>query len=598
METLRGLGPYLRRHRLALIVGLLFFFASNGAALLGPLVIGRAIDSIHGGTHEALALYAALIVGIALAQGALDFVARYSNNRVSRRIEYELRNAIFRHFQELEVAYFQSRTIGDLVARAINDLSAVRMLLGPGFNNLFNTTISFTATIVVMARIDGQLTLYAGAALPLVTVVFVLLRQHIERRFKQVQDQFGIISARAQENFSGIRAIKAYVQEDAEIAAFNTLNAEYRKRSMRYARLSSLMWPAMGTVAGIAVVLLLWLGGNDVIDRRITVGQFVQFNAYIAQLTWPMIGLGWAFNLFQQGSASWSRIREVLAHAPAIVDHAGTQPVRALQGTVEFRRVEFNYGAGAVLHEIDLRIEAGQTLAIVGATGSGKTSLVNLIPRVFETRIGEVLIDGVNVRDIPLAVLRRDIGYVPQESFLFSDVLSENVAYGVETASRAQIEAAADVAQLSKDIADFPAGYETMVGERGVTLSGGQKQRAAIARAVIKDPAILILDDSLSSVDTATEEEILRRLREIMAQRTSIIISHRISTVRHADLIVVMEEGRIVERGTHESLIATGGRYAAMYRRQLLSEELGNEDSGSGDGGMNPAVRTPIEQPA
>jgi ATP-binding cassette subfamily B multidrug efflux pump len=584
MNTLRGLSRYLLRHTTWLLVSFLFFIGSNGAALLGPLVLGRAIDDLHA-AHPRYPLlgYAALIVAVAVVQGVLEFVARFTNNRVSRTIEYELRNEMFAHFQRLELAYFQQRTIGDLVARAINDLSAVRMFLGPGLNNLCNTVIIFAATVAVMAGIDLRLTLYAGAALPLVTLVFVLLRTQTERRFKRVQDQFGVISARAQENFSGIRAIKAYTQEEAEIASFGAVNAEYRRRSLGFALISSLIWPAMATVAGISVVLLLWLGGNDVISHRITIGQFVQFNSYIGQLAWPMIGLGWAFSLFQQGAASWTRINEVLSYQPAIANAPDAASVTRLGGAVEFQQVSFDYGNGAVLHDIDLRIEPGQTVAIVGPTGAGKSTLVNLLPRVFQTERGRVLIDGVDVRDIPLAVLRRDVGYVPQESFLFSDTLAENVAYGVEHADQVGVEAAAEIAQLSKDVADFPDGYQTMVGERGVTLSGGQKQRAAIARAVMKDPAILILDDALSSVDTHTEEEILRRLRGFMAHRTSLIIAHRVSTVRHADVIVVLVDGRMVERGTHDALVARSGHYAAMYRRQLLAEELQEEDAALDD---------------
>ena len=575
MGILRGLAPYLRRHALGMVLGALYFVGANAAALLGPYVIGRAVDSLHQAPgRSSLLAFAGLIVLIALVQGVLEFVARYSNNRISRRIEYELRNQVFAHFQRLELAFFQQRTTGDLVARAINDLSAVRMFLGPGYNNLVNTIIAFSSTVFVMARIDLRLTFYATGALPLVTLIFILLHRQIERRYKRVQDQFGVISARAQENFSGIRAIKAYVQEEAEIASFNRLTAEYRKRSIAYARMSSLMWPAMATVAGISVVLLIWLGGSDVIARRISIGQFVQFNTYIGQLVWPMIGLGWAFNLYQQGSASWRRIEEVLSYEPTIADGAETRPVQALRGEIEFRGVGLSYGSHLVLHEINLHIPAGGTLAIVGATGAGKTSLVNLIPRVFEAQQGQVLIDGVDVRAIPLAVLRRAVGYVPQETFLFSEPLAENVAYGVERTVLSEVQASAEIAQLSKDVADFPAGYATMVGERGVTLSGGQKQRTAIARAVHKNPAILILDDALSSVDTNTEEEILRRLRQVMAERTSIIIGHRISTVRLADQIVVLHEGRIAERGTHESLLALGGLYAAMYRRQLLAEEL------------------------
>lgn len=597
MATLYGLRAYLLRHLGGLALGLLFVLTSNASALLGPLVLGRAIDGIRrGDPHSSLLLAAALIAAVSVLQGALSFGARYSLNAVSRRIEYELRNTIFAHFQRLELTYFQQRKVGDLVARAINDLSAVRALLGPGLSSVFNTAVGFVVTVAVMARIDLRLTLYSASVLPLVSLLFVLIGRRMERRFKAVQDQFGAISARAQENFSGIRAIKAYVQEDAEIAAFREATGEYRRRSLSYALISSLMWPAMALVAGISVALLIWLGGEDVIARRITVGQFVQFNAYIGQLAWPMIALGWAFNLFQQGAASWGRIEEVLSYQPAIADRTDALPARPIQGAIEFRGVRFGYGAGEVLHDIDLRIEPGQTVAIVGPTGSGKTTLVNLIPRVFDAGGGQVLIDGVDTRDIPLQVLRRAIGYVPQETFLFSEPLAENVAYGMEETDPTAVVAAAEVAQLAKDVADFPDGYETMVGERGVTLSGGQKQRTAIARAVIKDPRILILDDALSSVDTNTEEQILRRLRGVMSQRTGLIISHRISTVRDADMIVVLDAGRIAERGRHEELVARGGLYAAMYRRQLLAEELQVDESAAEESGPLPRAGQAAER--
>jgi len=597
MRTLRGLLSYISRHRLGLALGLLLFIATNATALLGPYVLGRAVDALHvSGAGPVLLDYAGLIVGVALLQGVLEFGARFTNNRVARQIEFELRNAIFAHFQRLELAYFQRRTVGDQVARAINDVQAVRMLLGPGFNNACNTAISFVVTIVVMARIDLRLTLYAGGVLPLVTVVFVVLQARVQRRYRAVQDQFGVISARSQENFSGIRAIKAFVQEEAEVTSFKGVLGEYKARSIAYARFSALLWPAMALVSGIAIVLLLWLGGNDVIDGRISIGQFVQFNAYIGQLTWPMIGLGWAFTLFQQGAASWTRIEEVLSYSPSIADLPASRPVATLDGAIEFRGAGLDYGSGPALQGIDLRMEAGQTVAIVGATGAGKTTMVNLIPRIFEATAGVVLIDGIDVRDIPLEVLRRDVAYVPQETFLFSETLAENVAFGVEGATRASIEAAADVAQLSKDVEGFPLGYDTMVGERGVTLSGGQKQRTAIARAVLKDPKILILDDALSSVDTNTEEEILHRLRGVMARRTSLIISHRVSTVRDADLIVVLEAGRIVERGTHDELVALGGRYGAMYRRQLLTEELQEQEDLGFDMGVEMGMALPQRQ--
>jgi ATP-binding cassette subfamily B multidrug efflux pump len=411
----------------------------------------------------------------------------------------------------------------------------------------------------------------------------VLVGNAIRRRFRRVQDQFGEVSARAQENFAGIRVVKAYAQEEQEHAAFNRINAEYVRLSISFARVNSLLWPAMYFISGLAVVILLWRGGLDVIDGRIQLGQFVQFNSYLIALTWPLINLGWTVNLFQQGSASLSRIQEVRHTPPAIADGPETRadaiPAR---GEIEFRNVSLRYGDGPdVLHDINLRVPAGGSLAIVGPTGAGKSSLVNLIPRVYDVTGGQVLLDGVDVRQIPVEALRHAIGYVPQETFLFSLSIAENVGFGMGDAEELDGERlahAVEVSQLAKDLADFPSGATTMIGERGVTLSGGQKQRAGIARAIAKDPLLLILDDALSSVDTNTEAAILKGLREVMRGRTSIVIAHRISTIRDLDQIVVLDGGRIVERGTHRELLAHGGLYASMYRRQLLSEELEGDE--------------------
>ena len=575
MAPLFHLRGYLRRHLGALVLGIVFVLCGSGVALLGPLVLQRAIDSL-GMRHPAhpLWLYALLIVAVALANAVFSFGTRWTINSASRRIEYELRNDLFQHFQRLELAFFQANKVGDLVARATNDLTTVRAMLGPGISSLINTAVTFSVTMAAMALLDLRLTLLAGVFLPVMTAVFVALGRRIERSFRRVQDQFGDLSAMAQENFSGIRVVKAYVQEEHEIAAFGRTNWRYVRHSMHFARLTAGLWPAMSLVSGLSVAALLWVGGNDVIAHRLSIGEFVQFNAYLGQLAWPMIALGWSFNLLQRGDASLTRIREVTERAPAIADRPSPVPARSFAGEIEFQHVSLCYGEHEVLHDISLHIPAGATVAVVGPTGSGKTSLMNLIPRVFDAQRGRVLIDGVDVRDWPLESLRRQIGYVPQETFLFSVPLTENITYGVESANEAEVEAVAAIAQLSRDVADFPHGYATMIGERGVTLSGGQKQRTAIARAVMKNPRILLLDDALSSVDTHTEEEILRRLRGVMTQRTSLIISHRISTVRDADVIVVLDGGRIVDQGTHEELIMRGGLYASMYRRQLLSEEL------------------------
>lgn len=571
------------RRWLTLSFGLALILVANLIALVPAFVLQQAIDSIgQGASGRLLTIFALEIVGIALAAGAFQFLSRFVVNSVSRRVEYEMRRDLFRHFQRMDVAYFQDRKIGDLVARATNDLSQVRQMLGPGLTNLVNSIVAFVVTGVTMVTIDARLTLYSLTVMPLMTVFFIAVSGTIHRRYRLVQDQFGEVSARAQENFSGIRVVKAYAQEDAELASFNRINAEYVRRSISFARVNSLLWPAMYFISGLAVAILLWRGGVDVIAGRITLGRLVQFNTYLAALVWPMIGLGWTVNLVQQGTASLSRINEVREAIPAIASapdaSADAVPTR---GEVEFRHVSLSYGEREMLHDISIHVPAGSSLAIVGHTGAGKSSLVNLLARVYDTTSGAVLIDGHDVRDIPLEELRRVTGYVPQENFLFSLSIRENVGFGRNGLTDEELERALDISQLSGDVADFPDGVATMIGERGVTLSGGQKQRAGIARAIAKDPLILILDDSLSSVDTHTEAAILARLHTVMANRTSIVIAHRISTIKNLDQIVVLDEGRIVERGAHLELLALGGLYADMYRRQLLAEEM---DVGDAEG--------------
>jgi len=446
-----------------------------------------------------------------------------------------------------------------------------------------NTIVAFTVTITFMLTIDIQLTLYAAIILPMITVVFIVVGRQMEHRYKAVQDQFGEVSAHAQENLSGIRIIKAYRQEDHELEAFRAANHTYMRLSISYARIYAILWPAMFFLAGIASVILLWRGGLDVIHGRISLGQLVQFMGYLAQLTWPMIAFGWVVNLFQQGSASMIRINEVMQHEPTIADPVkigtkATEPI--LKGKVEFHHVTFSYGDHEVLHDINIKVEAGYSLAIVGPTGSGKSTLVNLVPRLFDVNRGQLLIDDIDVREIPLASLRHQIGFVPQETFLFSIPLSENIGFGVPSLSEQRMQEVMEYAQLAKDVDDFPLGTATMIGERGVTLSGGQKQRTALARAIAKDPAILILDDAMSSVDTHTEAEILGHLRNVMQGRTTIVISHRCSTVKNLDHIIVLDKGRIVEEGNHEQLILEHGLYAEMYRRQLIGEELEESDNG------------------
>jgi len=588
MSALIALRSYLFRYRVAIIGGFLFLIAANIVALILPYLIRLAVDSLQSKTDSGVLLrFGLLIVLVGLIQAVLSYFGRFIQAVVSRRIEYELRANLFKHFEKLELDYFQHNKMGDLVARGINDLTAVRGLLGAGISNLMNTTVAFIATIVLMFTIDARLTLYSTSVLPLISIVFIMVARKIEESYKSVQDQFGEVSAQAQENFSGIRTVKAYTQEAYELKAFRTANQEYVRRSIRYARFYALLWPAMFFLAGLAAVILLWRGGLDVIEGRITLGQLVQFTGYLAQLTWPMIAFGWVVNLFQQGSASMKRINEVMLHQPTIVgpedslDQHNVPLLDHIKGNVEFRHVSFAYGDHEVLHDINIKVNVGSSLAIVGPTGSGKSTLVNLLPRMFDVNEGEVLIDDVNVQNIPLALLRRKIGYVPQETFLFSVPLAENIGFGVEALNTERLQVIMQTAQLTKDVEDFPEGVTTMIGERGVTLSGGQKQRTSLARAIAKEPAILILDDAMSSVDTHTEADILKHLQRVMQGRTTIIISHRCSTVKNLDHIVVLDEGRIVEEGTHASLLQLGELYAEMYRRQLIGEEL--EDTENGD---------------
>jgi ATP-binding cassette, subfamily B, multidrug efflux pump len=595
MMTYRALRGYMLRYRVTLVAGFAFIVAANLVTLIPPLLIQQVIDGLQHRTVNGRSLlgFALAIVGVAVGAGVLQFLSRYVVNSASRRVEYDLRSDLFQHFQRLDVAYFQRTKLGDLVARATNDLSAVRMMLGPGITGLCNTGVALAVTAVAMVTIDVRLTLYSLTVMPLISVVFFVVRRGIEQRFRSVQDQFGEVSARAQENFTGIRVVKAYVQEEHELAAFNQANSEYVRMSILFARLNALLWPSTYFISGLAVAILLWRGGIDVVTGRIQLGQLVRFNAYLVALAWPMIALGWTFNLFQQGTASMGRVREVMDTPPSIADgpttHADAAPHA---GDVEFRHVSLTYDEREVLHDISFHAPAGTSMAIVGHTGAGKSSIVNLIPRVYDVTSGQVLVDGVDVREIPLEALRRAIGYVPQETLLFSIPIAENVGFGVERLDAQQLAHALDTAQMTREVADFPHQAETMVGERGVTLSGGQKQRTGIARAVARNPLILILDDALSSVDTHTEAEILKRLREVMTGRTSLVIAHRVSTIKDMDQIIVVDAGRIVERGTHTTLVKLGGIYADMYRRQLLSEEM-EDDEAAGDDEPSSVGRSP-----
>jgi ATP-binding cassette subfamily B protein len=578
-KNLKPLWPYLSKYRVTLFWGAITVLFNNGLWVLSPQVVRRAVDDLnHNGiTHQKILIFSALLVGLALSKGVFQFLTRWLVIGVSREIEYDLRNDLFRHLESLSYSHYQKNRTGDIMARATNDLNAVRMLLGPAIMYTANTLVFTAVALVFMWQISHKLTLYAFAPLPLASIVVQYFGRRIHERFEKIQAQFSDISARAQENFSGARVVRAYAQEEAEIALFETSNQEYVTRSLPLARLTGMLWPTLEMLLGFALVLVLWLGGREVLMHKISLGDFVAFNTYIVMLTWPVIALGWVINIFQRGTASMGRINEILVAQPEITDAAVAPDLRqtqTLRGEIEFRHLDFSYDGVPVLKDVNLTVAAGSSLAIVGPTGSGKTTLVSLLPRIYDAQPGSLLIDGRPIREYPLETLRRNIGFVPQETFLFSDSVRENIAFGVETASDEQVRNAAEAANIATDIEGFPEGYSTMVGERGITLSGGQKQRSAIARAIIRDPRILVLDDALSSVDTYTEEKILNHLREVMRDRTTIFISHRVSTVRSADRIAVLHEGRVVELGTHEELLARSGYYTDLYNKQLLEEEL------------------------
>jgi ATP-binding cassette subfamily B multidrug efflux pump len=589
-ERLRPLVPYLKRHRLGLFLGGLCVLFNNGIWILFPQVIRRAINGLNAGvTRQKLVTYSLLIVAIALTKGLFQFLTRYVVIGISRDIEFDLRNDLFSHLESLSYSYYQRNRTGDIMARATNDLNAVRQLLGPAIMYSANTLVFTAGALAFMLAISPKLTLIAFLPLPVASIVIQYFGRRIHERFERIQAMFSDISARAQENFSGARVIRAYVQEQSEIAAFEAANHEYIRRSLGLVRLMGMLWPTLELMLGIAVVVVLWYGGRQVLQGRMNLGDFVAFNTYMVQLTWPVIALGWVINIFQRGTASLIRINEILLTKPEIADQPASirdvnaqdlnnqnlaDRIPALTGAIEFRNLNFAYNGAPVLHDISLQIPAGSSLAIVGPTGSGKTTLVGLIPRIFDADPGAVLIDGRPIRDFALESLRRNIGFVPQETFLFSDTVRENIAFGRPQASDTEIKAAAEAANIAADIESFPDSYNTMVGERGITLSGGQKQRTAIARAILRSPRILVLDDALSSVDTHTEDKILNYLRDLMRGRTTIFISHRVSTVRNADRIAVLHQGRIVELGTHDQLITQNGYYTELYNKQLLEEEL------------------------
>jgi ATP-binding cassette subfamily B multidrug efflux pump len=576
LQRIRPLIPYLARYKGRYVAGFTTLIITQGVGIAIPLIIKAGIDGMRRRASASdLLLLAGLILAVAFIKAIFQFWMRWILIGISRDIEYDLRNDLFAHLCRLSQRYYNETRTGDLMSKLTNDLSAVRNLVGPGIMYSANTLVVGVAALALMFRLDWKLTLISIAPMPLVSYTVRYFGLRIHDHFERVQGLYSDLTERVRENLAGVRVVRAFCQEESEMALFERMNREYVNKNKPLIWITSFLWPALAAVFGVSFLLILMFGGWHVLSGRITLGTFMAFNVYMMYLIWPMIALGYVTNLVQRGLASQERLWQIFSAEPDIDDRfVPPNPIARLRGEIEFRNLTFSYNGKPVLKNINLRIPAGRSVAIAGETGAGKTTLVSLIPRLYDVTEGSLLIDGVPVQQIPLKTLRRHIGFVPQETFLFSDTLRDNVKFGQPGASDDEVERATDISNILPEIRGFPQGFDTLVGERGLTLSGGQKQRAAISRAVIRDPRILILDDSLSSVDTGTEEKILGQLTGIMAGRTTLMISHRVSTLRNADEIVVLHGGEIVERGTHDQLLANQGYYAELYQRQLLEEEL------------------------
>lgn len=577
MSPRQRLWRYVRPYKGLLAWGVVCIFIANLGQMIGPIVLRDGIDDLTRGVTQAkLLYYGGAFIAINLVAGFFVFLQRRVIPTVARSFEYDLSNDFYAHLQKLPQEFYQTSRTGDLMSRATSDMSAVRLIVAGAALYAVNTLFGIALILPLMLSMNWRLTLLAFLPLPLVTLTTKIVSKKIHDESTLVQEHFGTVSNRVQESLAGVRVIRAYVQEDAEMENFKRVNTELVRRNVRLIHLNSFFAPVVNFIIGIAVVAGVWYGGLLTLRGQLTIGQLFQFILYLEFLIYPMLQLGIIVNYFQRGMASMKRLHEVMSIEPAIGDSADRGEVTEIEGEIEFRNLSFTYPGNRepVLKDINLRIQPGQTVAFVGNVGSGKSTLVSLVPRLLDVAPGQVLIDGRPIHAIPLQELRSAIGYVPQETFLFSDTIFANIAFGAPNAGSREVEQSALEAGLAEDVEAFPNGYATSIGERGITLSGGQKQRTALARALIRQPRILIMDDSLSAVDTQTEAKILAHLRRVRFQRTNLIVSHRISTIKDADLIVVLEDGRIVERGTHSDLITRGGLYARLYEKQIVEQEL------------------------